>query len=223
MADHDEPPLSALAALYAPLLATLVDQRDRGRVRMQKLEDVQREAAMWAHRRAAKHHRDRCCYRLGAAFEPEGGLALDDVFVSGVDLLGAHGLVLLAAEALRAPEGTSVSELMMRLSKTAAGKTVRAWGVWSRFTWLRNLYHDEVEAFENSPAGRDPKRSWRKEPATANQTYLTMELARALQVAVPEHANRGAAHDWLLAQGGNPRFQVHPDLPQLPSPADLKR
>lgn len=189
--------------------------------RVQNLEAAVTDADMWLRRRAARHQRDRLCYRLGAALEPAGGLQVDDVFLSGLDLLGGHGVALLAAAALAAPGGTSLSELMVRMAPTKAGRIVRDWGAWSRFTWLRDLYRQVVADFEASPAGRDPRRSWRKAAPTARQQYLVGELARFLQLDRPEFVCRGDVHDWLRVGGGNPRFQVRPELPPLPTLADL--
>ena len=160
--------------------------------------------------------------RVGAALEPTGGLEVDDVFLSGLDLLGGHGVALLAAAALAGPGGTSLSELMLRIARTDAGKVIRAWGVWSRFTWLRDLYQTAVLAFENSVAGRNPCGSWRKDAPTARQAYLAVELARFLQLEQPALATKGEAHDWLYTHGGNPRFLSRPDLPQLPSREELQ-
>ena len=95
-------------------------------------------------------------------------------------------------------------------------------GAWSRFTWLRELYRQVVADFQASSARRDPRRSWRKAAPTARQHYLVGELARYLQLDRPELVCRGDAHDWLLVQGGNPRFQVRPELPPLPLLQDLR-
>ena len=207
MAFHDEYPFADLSALYEPLLAKLKVESTACHARVRQLEEAIQEAETWSSRRAARQARDRACYRLGAALEPTGGLAVDDVFLSGLDLLGGHGVALLAAAAASAPEGASLSELMLRLAWTDAGKVIRAWGVWSRFTWLRDLYRTAVLAFENSVAGRNPLGSWRRDPPTARQAYLAVELARFLQVAKPELANKGEAHDWLHNNGGKPRCQ----------------
>ena len=188
---------------------------------MQALEDAIREANMWSSRRAAGLARDRSCYRLGAALEPAGGLAIDDVALAGLDALGVHGVALLAAQALVSPTGASLSELILAISRGKAGRSLRAWGVWARFNWLKSLYTKEVTDFENSRAGRDKARSWRRKPIRAGQAYLIRELARFLQVEPPGPDNRGAAHDWLLVQGGNPRFMVPLERPALPALSDL--
>ena len=75
--------------------------------------------------------------------------------------------------------------------------------------------------FENSPAGRGKRKSWRREAITVRQAYLVGELARFLQVDAPEFTRRGEAHDWLLTRGGNPRFLIPVEKPALPSLADL--
>ena len=134
MTPQDRPPDTALSVLYSPLLAQIETQLASCEEKVQDLEEAVREAEAWQRRRAARQDRDKACYRIGAALEPQGGLALDDVFLTGLDKLGAHGLALLAAQALVTPGGASLSELMMSVSRTPAGRIVREWGVWARFT-----------------------------------------------------------------------------------------
>ena len=122
MAFHDDAPFADLPALYTALLARLGATRADLAARIQDLDEAVRDAEMWLHRRAARHERDRRCYRLGAALEPAGGLQIDDVFLSGLDLLGGHGVALLAAAAVAAPGGTSLSELIVRMAPTRAGR-----------------------------------------------------------------------------------------------------
>ena len=221
MSAPDQSPADTLAALYGPLVAKAAASRAACEARVQVLDDAIREATMWSSRRAASHARDRSCYRLGAAFEPAGGLAIDDLALSGVDALGAHGVALLAAQALVSPGVASLSDLILGISRGKAGRCLRAWGVWARFNWLKALYEREVTEFESSPAGRDKARSWRRKPVKAEQAYLILELARYLQLEPPEPRNRGAAHDWLLEQGGNPRFMAPLERPPLPTLSDL--
>lgn len=221
MSLSDHSPSNVLAALYEPLVAKAATSRVQCGLRVQALDEAVREADMWSSRRAASHARDRSCYRLGAALEPTGGLAIDDVALSGLDALGAHGVALLAAQALVSPDGTSLSDLILAISRSKAGQSLRAWGVWARFNWLKELYQREVIDFENSHAGRDKARSWRRKPVSARQVYLLRELARFLQLEPPELGDRGSAHDWLLRQGGNPRFIVPLERPPLPAFSDL--
>ena len=221
MSISDQPPSDTLAALYGPLVAKAAASRALCGARVQVLDEAIREASMWSSRRAAGHARDRSCYRLGGALKPAGGLAIDDVALSGLDALGAHGVALLAVQALVSPDGASLSDLILAISRGKAGQGLRAWGVWARFNWLKALYEREVTEFENGPAGRDKARSWRRKPVRAGQAYLIRELARFLQLEQPEPGDRGAGHDWLLLQGGNPRFLAPHEQPPLPALSDL--
>lgn len=221
MTADSTPAQTDLRSLCAQLLPRLAVDRVSSAARVQELDDAIRDADAWEHRRAAKLDRDRRCYRIGAALEPQGGLDLDDLFLSGIDQLGAHAILLLAAVALKSPADAYLSDLLRRLSRTPAGRIIRDWGVWARWHWLADLYRDEVIAFERSLKGRDPKASWRRRRPTPRQDYLVTELARYLQLARPEFATSGEAHDWLYKLGGNPRFQQAPELPPLPSVRDL--
>ncbi len=183
---------------------------------MQTLDELVREAETYLHRRAAHGERDRGCYRVGAALEPCGGHLLDDVALSGLDHLGAFGLLLLVQVALANP-GQTLSELMGILFTSEAGEEIRAWGVWSRGVWLRNLYVEETVNFLLTKKAQDPAQRWRKDKVTARQQHLLRELSRALDINVPGLANRGEAFDWIKANGGNPRFREPPPMPALPS------
>ena len=188
---------------------------------MQALDDAIRDAEAWLFRRAAKSDSDRRRYRLGAAFESQNGLDLDDVFLAGMDQLGGLGVLLMAAAAARLPADAYLSDILKAMSRTDAGRAARAWGVWAKWQWLRSLYEQAVDGFENSHAGRDPNAAWRKRRPTRRQQYLVMEICRLLLIAVPLFASSGDAHDWLKARGGNPRFKSPPPLPPIPSREEL--
>ncbi len=183
---------------------------------MQTLDELVREAETYLHRRAAHSERDRGCYRVGAALEPYGGHLLDDVALAGLDHLGAFGLLLLVRVALANP-GRSLSELLGLLFASESGREIRAWGVWSRCVWLRNLYVEETVNFLLTKKGQDPAQRWRKETITARQQHLLRELSRTLELGDPNLRDRGEAFDWIKALGGNPRFRGRPPMPTLPA------
>ena len=183
--------------------------------RCASLELLIREAETWQHRRAAQSARDRGCYRIGAALEPEDGHLLDDIAITGLDSLGAAGVVLLAQVALTNPHA-SLSGLLRLLFASPAGVAIRSRGTWARWNWLHKLYIAETSAFLESEKGQDPEARWRREKPSAAQIYIIKEIARALAVVAPALSTRGMAFDWILAQGGNPRFYSSPPLPAMP-------
>jgi hypothetical protein len=174
-----------------------------------------REAESFSFRRAARQGRDRSCYRLGGGFEPEGGLDLDDVALSGFLHLGARAVLLLAHAAVEDPSA-SVVELLRRIFASDEGEVVRAWGVWRRWRWLADFYEAETAAFLKSVKGRDPKQRWRQETPTVRQEHLIREISRYLQISRPSFPTRGSAFDWIRDAGGNPRFVDAPPGPSLP-------
>ena len=111
----------------------------------------------------------------------------------------------------------SLSGLLRILFDSEAGACIRAWGSWSRLTWLRQLYINETATFLRSKKGRDPMQSWRHDKVTVNQKHLVREIARALGIAEPKFRKRGSAFEWLKEQGGNPRFWTPPTMPALPA------
>lgn len=197
------------------LLAACGDARIAEEARVSLLDDEIREAQTWAFRRAAYHERDRRCYRVGAAFEPGGGLDLDDVALTGLDCLGLRGVLLIATTAEHHPT-LPLNGLLKKLFASEAGEQIRAWGMWRRWHWLSDLYRAETEAFLNSKKGKDPNARWRSEKPTAAQEHIIREASRLLQIERPEFTRRGDAFEWIKAAGGNPRFRDAPPLPALP-------
>lgn len=188
--------------------------------RSAELDALIHDAQAREHRRAAFNARDAHCYRLGAAFEPAGGLDLDPVALTGLLALGATGLLLLLRVTLRDPSADLVEQLQA-LFRSKAGLAIREWGVWTRRQWLRALYLKETQLFLQSRAGRDPQARWRRKFPTAEQTYIVAQICLDLQLQTPSLATRGEAFDWIGAKGGNPRFWIEPCKPDLANVAEL--
>jgi len=182
--------------------------------RIQSLEEAIHESQTYLHRKAARNKRDRACYRIGSALEPNGGHELDDIALAGFDHLGAIGLLLLMPLAILYP-GESFSGLLRRLFESAAGPSIRAWGEWSRRTWLRDLYLAETVTFLATKTGSDPKQAWRNQKPTARQEHIIREISRIDKCAEPTFGRRGEAFDWIKARGGNPRYWDAPPKPPL--------
>ncbi|AMK22078.1 hypothetical protein [Sphingobium sp. TKS] len=197
------------------LLKTSGEVRIAEEARVSLLDDEIREAQTWAFRRAAYHERDRRCYRVGSAFEPGGGLDLDDVALTGLDCLGIRGVLLVAATARQHPN-LPLNGILKKLFASEAGQQIRAWGAWRRWHWLSDLYRAETQTFLNSKKGKDPAQQWRSGKPTAAQEHIIREIARLLQIDRPAFARRGDAFEWIKAAGGNPRFHEPPPLPDLP-------
>lgn len=206
----------ALNLRLAELLLATGEQRVADAARANQLDAEIREAESWSMRRAARHERDRACYRLGSAFEPGEALDLDDVALCGLDHLGIHGLMMLAEMGIRHP-GLSLSGLLRKLFEGESGPMVRAWGVWRRWHWLADFYHAETDTFLASRKGRDPRQLWRRGKVSVNQEHLIREISRYIQLVPPVFPDRGAAFDWIRDAGGNPRFRDVPPRPPLPA------
>lgn len=215
-ADLTEQLRTAAARLYGQVLKG----NPAYATRAGELDALIHDAEAREHRRAAFNARDAACYRLGSAFEPGDGLSLDPVAVAGWLALGDTGLLLLLRQALANP-GQSIAATLDELFGSAVGRDIRAWGVWARWHWLKALYLAETEGFLASPAAR--RRGWKSLPPKSTQTYLIAAICADLQKEVQQFATRGAAFEWILAQGGNPRFNVEPAKPDLSSFADFLR
>ncbi len=171
------------------------------------------------HRRAAFNERDAACYRLGAAFEPSDGLALDPVTLTGFLALNEVGLLLLVRSALASPGG-SVVDALAALFRSTAGREIRDYGTWLRWQWLRDLYLEETERFLVTPKGSDPKARWRGDPPTHAQTDLVAQICLDLQLAYRTFPTKGEAFEWILERG-NPRFNHEPPRPTLDALAEM--
>lgn len=215
-APYPSPEPADLAALALKLSDEISRRAVAHTARMDGLEERIREAETWLHRRAAHSERDRGCYRTGAALEPTGGHMLDDIALTGLDHLGAYGLLFLVQTALDHP-GESLSGMMRILFASDTGSRIREWGGWSRGIWNRQFYIEETVTFLTSKKGMDPKQRWRREKkVTARQRYLADEIARCLDISVPDFPTRGDAFEWIRDHGGNPRFHQEPARPGLP-------
>ncbi|TRW14506.1 hypothetical protein [Glacieibacterium frigidum] len=208
---------SDLHALAEGLIASLDGETRLLSLERARLDSLIQEAETAQHRRVRRSARDRACYRVGSAFEPGDGLGLDDVSLTGLDYLGRYGVALLVGVALNNPGARSLSQLLARLFASQAGPLIRSWGAYARWHWMQELYVAETTTFLASPAGRDPKATWRRGSATARQTFLIEEIARVLAVTAPRSMLRGEAFDWIMARGGNPRWKAAPPVPDLPS------
>lgn len=186
--------------------------------RSAELEQLIHDAEAREHRRAAFNRRDAACYKLGAAFEPSDGLALDPVTLTGFLSLNEVGLLLLVRSALASPGG-SVADALATLFRSPAGGEIRAYGTWIRWRWLRELYLEETERFLASPKGSDPNARWRGDPPTHAQTYLVAQICLDLQLGHRTFPTKGEAFEWILARG-NPRFNHEPPRPSLEALAE---
>ncbi|NIJ15066.1 hypothetical protein [Sphingobium vermicomposti] len=94
-------------------------------------------------------------------------------------------------------------------------------------------YAVECASFDEWERDNPDKGGWRGQKSTRAQWLLMLRTADALAVAPPKSANRGEAHDWLRAHGGNLRLAAanrgttddmppaldHPDDTGAPAPS----
>ena len=147
-------------------------------LREEVLSELIYQAEAREHRRAMRHLRDSACYRLGSAFEASDGLSLDPVTLAGWLALGDVAVLLLVQRALAKPD-RQVAGHLADLFASSIGHELRAWGVWVRWHWMRELYEAETTAFLASPAAR--RTGWRKQKPTRRQTALVAAMCEFLQ------------------------------------------
>jgi hypothetical protein len=81
----------------------------------------------------------------------------------------------------------------------------------------RRAYDEDVASFRVWQRDHPDNRSWRRKQMTRSQGFLIGRMAATLDVEPPIRMNRGEAHDWIEAHGGNPRLMGSPPNPVTPS------
>ncbi|EZP70385.1 hypothetical protein BV96_03350 [Sphingomonas paucimobilis] len=89
----------------------------------------------------------------------------------------------------------------------------------------RGDYAAECASFDKWERDNPDKGGWRTQKSTRAQWLLMLRTADALGIAPPRSANRGEAHDWLRAHGGNLRLAAANsgttgDMPPTPDHPD---
>jgi hypothetical protein len=70
----------------------------------------------------------------------------------------------------------------------------------------RREYAAELESFREWQRHNPDKKSWRNRPPTRTQLFLINRNATRLGIDAPFNLDRGDAHDWIEAHGGNRRL-----------------
>jgi hypothetical protein len=174
-------------------------------------------------RRCDQPGRDQMVYRAGSAMEAVDGLDIPDDALVGfwVTPEALEWLIRKASDRILLPVGAEADLRPIDLFKAVLqDPTTRRFlievGVYTRFQRDRAIYRNSVAAFEASPAAEGG--AWRHKRPTDGQLYLIDRILRATEalgtpVESPLPCSRGAAHDWLKRQGGNPRFWNPPEPP----------
>lgn len=74
------------------------------------------------------------------------------------------------------------------------------------------LFHRQADAYRADCAGWEAQPDavktgrWRQARATHSQRMLMIRMAQMSGLILPGEVTRGEAHDWIKANGGNPRY-----------------
>ena len=68
-------------------------------------------------------------------------------------------------------------------------------------------YNREKQGWENWQRTHPDQLSWRQLKPSKQQIELAMRIVEAKGLTAPTLTTRGEAHDWISAQGGNPRME----------------
>ncbi|MBV8849221.1 MAG: hypothetical protein JOZ16_06510 [Methylobacteriaceae bacterium] len=149
-------------------------------------------------------HRDQHAFALGSDLFYCGLVANDAIPMLG---LMSTGPACVAAELRRLGRGQATTyvgrlwrEILARRRDDyeARGRLVS----WQR-RWAR--YNVAFEAWRQS--GRADTVEWRPKPMTVGQRHMVRDTAIVLGIEIPAAMSRGAAHDWLMANGANALFR----------------
>lgn len=178
-------------------------------------------ATTWHLRRAAVAGSvDNLVYGHGSAEQALGALDLCPIATLGFKAAGALTYPWLIEAAAVLPQGSYPDHLRLALCDLERRRFCIALGSWHRFQWKLSVYRREVEEWHQKPIAQDPLSKWRRRQITAKQRYLVDLITECLSAMdpafpAPELGNRGEAHDWLRAHGGNPLFWHPPVRPSL--------
>lgn len=70
----------------------------------------------------------------------------------------------------------------------------------------KRAYAADAAEFEAWQRENPNDNAWRRKPPTRAQGFLIARMAVAINIEPPLRPNRGEAHEWIVAHGGNPRL-----------------
>lgn len=82
------------------------------------------------------------------------------------------------------------------------------------------VYHEALASWQAAERADPNKSAWRDKPATREQWQIIDRIVAMNGLDSPGKLKRGEAHDWIAANGGNPRYgQAAPAGPDQPRPS----
>lgn len=150
---------------------------------------------------AVEPHRNWHAYALGADLADCGLQGLDALSLMGLRSLPIPRLVRLLLAAHDAAPGTYLGRLLPGIIDAHRDELhARGVTVSRQRRWI--AYQADLARWQAQPD--DVKQgSWRERPMTTEQRELVRVTATLLDRPVPEGLDRGAAADWLDANGAN--------------------
>lgn len=170
--------------------------------------DIRRRAELYRDGRS----RNNKLFAHGSGAEVGGYIDLDDIAITGLDHHLVQYALWLATAAYKLPPGSTRGDaLALILSNPARLEWARREGARVRWHWAEAAYAEEVADFRARQASAPARlKAWRRLNVTERQCYL-VELIRVYRdLPTPDLSDRGAAYDWIDAQGGAPRFWSPP-------------
>jgi hypothetical protein len=169
-------------------------------------------AQTWHLRRSGKPGSiDNRIFEFGSGEQALGGMDICPISLLGFKAAGVLTYPWLVEAAREQPNGTFVDHVRAALRNERLSRFCVALGAYHRFQWKLAVYRDGVLDWQAKPIASDPLAKWRRRSIKPKQRYLIMVICDCMfamdpAFAAPALANRGEAHDWLLARGGNPVF-----------------
>jgi hypothetical protein len=155
--------------------------------------------------RATEPHRNWHVYALGADLADCGLQGKDALALMGLRSLPMSRLVRLLLDAHDRQPGAYLARLLPGIIDAHRDELhARGLAVSLQRRW--RAYQADLASWQAQP--KDLKQgSWRERPMTAEQRELVRVTATLLDVPMPEGLTRGAAADWLEANGANLNYR----------------
>lgn len=173
--------------------------------------ELVREEQTLPHRRNGAASADRRKYELGSVMTLLQLDVFDDSALLGL-FLNPNDAIDWLILASRAPnDNASFGELIGRIFEIPQRLSACIErGKNAQLAALSRVYHQEVVDFIGSGrAGCDE--SWRGRHMTVGQQAVISRLERITKLSAPADMDRGQAHDWIFAAGGDPSFWFGPE------------
>lgn len=176
-----------------------------------ELSEIRRADRAGRNLRTKRQQEDYKKYVLGGVLARAGLADIDPTALAGLLRNPETFGKWLAEAARRLRTGESSAAIHMFIDKPEILAWVRAWGHDTEYRSRAGQYEAAVKGFDEHDAISSKR--WRAAQVTADQLAIAGHICEVDGISMPSFRNRGAAFDWIRAQGGDTRYRRDRPLP----------